>query len=533
MNVHPKLVGDATQPGGERVDIHCGREIHLRYQDVQVVGEARRQIGDVALDVGDDPRDSGNDAEAVGTVQAQHEVAARRFGRGLGLDVPDRGDQPTVGSQRRQGLLHRGSARFTSADERHGEVSAQPRHGRIGEVEAETGEDLRHIRDDPRPVVADHGNGELVHARIIADGRIVAPRPSGRRTESGSESMRSTQLADRAIRWYAREARDLPWRRPGTTPWGVLVSEVMLQQTPAARVAPVWLEWQQRWPTPRALAAESPAAVIRAWGRLGYPRRALRLHECAVAIVEQHDGSVPSTLAELLRLPGIGTYTARAVATFAFGQRHPVVDTNVRRLVARAVGGYADGGGATTTADLDAVEALLPRSPARAAKASAAFMELGAVVCTARRPACGVCPLRDVCAWRLAGHPVLTARAPRRPQRYAGTDRQVRGVILALARASEGGLDIDTIDAAWPDAAQRRRALVGLLEDGLLVQGSTGRFYLPGDDEADDDAPGVELGAATSDTLDEGVPHVGAPDCGGPLAGVPERGDEVSVAAPR
>ncbi|HET8642609.1 MAG TPA: A/G-specific adenine glycosylase, partial [Pseudonocardiaceae bacterium] len=186
-------------------------------------------------------------------------------------------------------------------------------------------------------------------------------------------------VASAAIRWYDENARDLPWRRPDAGAWGVLVSEVMLQQTPVARVLPAYREWLARWPTPAALAADTPAAAIRGWGRLGYPRRALRLHECASAIVARHGGSVPTDLADLLALPGVGAYTARAVAAFAHGQRHPVVDTNVRRLVARAVAGRPDAGAATTPADLAATEALLPGDPAVAARASAAFMELGAL----------------------------------------------------------------------------------------------------------------------------------------------------------
>ncbi|MET0415923.1 MAG: A/G-specific adenine glycosylase, partial [Actinoplanes sp.] len=193
-------------------------------------------------------------------------------------------------------------------------------------------------------------------------------------------------LADAAIAWYAENARDLPWRQPDTTAWGVLVSEVMLQQTPVVRVEPAWRSWMTRWPTPAALAADPPSEAIRMWGRLGYPRRAMRLHACAVAMVERHDGEVPDDLDQLLALPGVGTYTGRAVATFAYGQRHPVVDTNVRRVVSRAVEGKPDAGPATTAADLTAMADLLPLDEAKAARTSIAFMELGAIVCTARSP---------------------------------------------------------------------------------------------------------------------------------------------------
>jgi A/G-specific adenine glycosylase len=287
-----------------------------------------------------------------------------------------------------------------------------------------------------------------------------------------------TTLADRLITWFDTAARDLPWRRAGAGPWGVLVSEVMLQQTPVSRVEPVWYRWLARWPRPADLAADPPAEAIREWGRLGYPRRALRLHECAAAIVARHDGEVPATLDELLALPGIGTYTARAVAAFAFGQRQAVVDTNVRRVVARAVDGRADAGPATTAADLTAALALLPETPARAARAAAALMELGALVCTARTPRCVACPLAETCAWRAAGQPALDGPS-RRPQRYAGTDRQVRGLLLEVLRDATDPVPAARLDLVWPDATQRTRALASLVDDGLVTALSGHRYTLP------------------------------------------------------
>src|SRR4051794_15278819 len=221
-------------------------------------------------------------------------------------------------------------------------------------------------------------------------------------------------LADDAITWYDANARDLPWRQPGTSAWGVLVSEVMLQQTPVVRVEPAWRSWMTRWPTPAGLAADPPSEAIRMWGRLGYPRPAMRLHACAVAIGERHGGVGPGDLDRLLALPGVGTYTGRAVATFAYGQRHPVVDTNVRRVVARAVEGRPDAGPATTAADLVAVAELLPDRPSRAARASIAFMELGAIVCTARAPRCPQCPFEASCAWRATGEKLPRARVASR-----------------------------------------------------------------------------------------------------------------------
>ena len=277
-------------------------------------------------------------------------------------------------------------------------------------------------------------------------------------------------LADAVLDWYATAARDLPWRRT-RDPWAILVSEVMLQQTPVARVLPVYEAWLARWPTPESLAAEPSGEAVRMWGRLGYPRRALRLHEAARAIAER--GAFPDDLDGLLALPGVGAYTARAVASFAYGQRHPVVDTNVRRVVARAVSGSAEAGPPSTARDLAACAPLVPEE--RADVFAAALMELGALVCTARTPACDACPLAATCAWRLAGRPPYAG--PRRPgQAWHGTDRQARGALLATLRDADAPVPEE--DLRWPDEAQRRRALDGLVADGLAVR-APGGFTLP------------------------------------------------------
>lgn len=282
------------------------------------------------------------------------------------------------------------------------------------------------------------------------------------------------------IDWFAAHARDLPWRRPGTTAWGVLVSEIMLQQTPVARVEPVWLDWMARWPRPSTLAAEPAGEVVRAWGKLGYPRRALRLREAAAEIAASHDDVVPSDVDILLALPGIGAYTARAVAAFGYGRRAAVVDTNVRRVVARAVHGAGDAGPASTARDLADVDALLPVDEATAARLSAALMELGAVVCTARSPRCGACPASAGCAWVRAGRPEYTG--PTKPvQRYAGTDRHVRGLLLDVLRGTTEPVTKARLDLAWADAGQRDRCLDSLLVDGLAEQTADGRFALPGE----------------------------------------------------
>jgi A/G-specific adenine glycosylase len=285
---------------------------------------------------------------------------------------------------------------------------------------------------------------------------------------------------DGLIAWYEVHARDLPWRRAGTTPWGVLVSEIMLQQTPVSRVEPIWLDWMQRWPRPSTLAATRAGEVLRAWGKLGYPRRALKLQECARVLAEVHGDRVPSDVDSLRALPGIGVYTAHAVAAFAFGARCAVVDTNVRRVVARAVHGGGDAGPATTAADLSDVDALLPADPSRAAKTSVALMELGAVLCTVREPRCGACPVRAGCAWVRAGRPAYQGRT-RPAQRFAGTDRQVRGLLLDVLRDTPDPVPRARLDVVWADHAQRNRCLDSLLVDGLVEQTADGRFALPGE----------------------------------------------------
>jgi A/G-specific adenine glycosylase len=286
------------------------------------------------------------------------------------------------------------------------------------------------------------------------------------------------------LAWYEAEARELPWREPGCPAWHVLISEVMLQQTPVVRVLPVWQDWVQRWPEPADLAAAPAGEAIRHWGRLGYPRRALRLHEAARAIVDRHGGRVPSDHSELLALPGIGTYTAAAVASFAFGQRHAVVDTNVRRVFARTVTGDAQAAPALTVAESRLAASLLPEQPERAARWGVAVMELGALICTARAPRCGSCPVSTGCRWQQAGAPPPTGPA-RRGQPWAGTDRQIRGAILAVLRAASTPVDGATLMAEVPDSAlrdefQRSRCLDGLVTDGLVEPLSGDRYRLPG-----------------------------------------------------
>ena len=323
----------------------------------------------------------------------------------------------------------------------------------------------RPITDGGGPVPPQYCQTSLAHWSVVSSAPVNTP--------VGDPGPVGEVIVD----WYAQAARDLPWRVPGIDAWAVLVSEVMLQQTPVARVEPVWRQWLERWPRPADLAAASPADVIRAWGKLGYPRRALRLREAAVAIAERHGGVVPAEVEELEALPGVGTYTARAVSCFGYGRRQPVVDTNVRRVVARLVHGRAEAAPARA-ADLADIAALAPEDDTRAVRFSVAVMELGALVCVAGTPRCGVCPVRDRCAWRLAGSPAHDG-PPRRVQKFAGTDRQVRGRLLDVLRAAAEPVDAAALTPAWDDAAQRSRCLDSLLVDGLVEQTADGLFRLP------------------------------------------------------
>lgn len=287
-----------------------------------------------------------------------------------------------------------------------------------------------------------------------------------------------TGLVEPILAWYDVHARDLPWRRESATPWSIMVSEFMLQQTPVVRVLPVHEAWLRRWPAPADLAAEPVGEAVRAWGRLGYPRRALRLHASAVAITERHDGAVPTSREDLRALPGVGEYTAAAIAAFAFGQRQVVLDTNVRRVLGRAVGGHEFPTPSVRRAERDLTASLLPEHPPTAATWSVAVMELGALVCTADRPRCDACPVRDRCAWLAAGRPAHDG-PPRRGQAWAGTDRQCRGRLLAVLRDADGPVRRRELDAAWDDPQQRARCLDSLLADGLAVRSATGSYALP------------------------------------------------------
>lgn len=280
------------------------------------------------------------------------------------------------------------------------------------------------------------------------------------------------------IEWFETNQRDLPWRAQGFSPWGTLVSEFMLQQTPVSRVIPKLEEFLERWPTPADLAGSPQSEIVRLWANLGYPRRALWLHGCATQIVERFGGEVPHNVDDLLSLPGVGPYTARAVAVFAYGEHEPVVDTNIRRVIARHNHGNADQGPVSTSKDLADMTALLP-SPVVSPVFNAAMMELGALVCTARNPSCEVCPIANTCLWRQQGYPEHVGPRKTVQKKYEGSDRQARGVIMKVLREASEPVNQSDLEAAWPDSAQLGRAISGLLSDGLIVLVADDLYLLP------------------------------------------------------
>jgi A/G-specific adenine glycosylase len=251
----------------------------------------------------------------------------------------------------------------------------------------------------------------------------------------------------------------------------------MLQQTPVERVIPAWSSWLERWPSPSDLGAASPAAAITAWGRLGYPRRALRLHASAQQIAAEHHDLVPDDDAALRALPGVGDYTAGAVRAFAYGQRALALDTNVRRVIARHDLGREFPAASLTRAEYEYADAIQPSGSAGASW-MAAVMELGALVCTARNPACPACPVKGSCRWLALGQP--PGERPRRQPTYSGSDRQARGALLAVLRDAGAPVTQRRLDLAWPDPTQRARALDSLVADGLVAPASRGRWQLPG-----------------------------------------------------
>ena len=272
--------------------------------------------------------------------------------------------------------------------------------------------------------------------------------------------------------WFKKNKRDLPWRK--TDAWGVLVSEFMLQQTPVNRVLPVYEAWMKRWPTAASLAKATPAEVITAWGRLGYPRRALRLHECAKEITHNFKGKIPESQAELRALPGIGEYTAAAITAFAFEKRSLVLDINIRRLFARLFDGVETPTQSATKVEKSRYEELIPKKDPHLW--AAATMELGAVICTSQSPKCGICPVAQVCTWRSLDYP--KSDVVKRRQSWHGTDRQCRGTIVQALRENEV-LTKSQITQLWDVPSQLEKALLTLLDDGLIESRGKDKFSLP------------------------------------------------------
>lgn len=290
-----------------------------------------------------------------------------------------------------------------------------------------------------------------------------------------------TDIALRLAAWWESNARDLPWRFGRAAAWGVLVSEVMSQQTQMSRVVPYWTAWMERWPDARALADAPKAEVITAWGRLGYPRRALRLQECARTVAERYDGALPRTYDELVALPGVGDYTASAVMSFAFGERIAVIDTNIRRVLARAFRGEESLGGSASQVERETARRLLPESDKVSVVWNQAVMELGATVCTAKAPLCESCPIAGQCAFLRNGRPGLGQRRTRPRQRFQGTDRQVRGLVLEALRGlpSGGTLERARVERLWEDRVQLDACVASLDDDGLVEMLPDGSLRLP------------------------------------------------------
>lgn len=283
------------------------------------------------------------------------------------------------------------------------------------------------------------------------------------------------ELRAAVLEWFAARGRDLAFRRT-TDPYAILVSEAMAQQTQAARAADYWARFVAEFPTVESLAEATPATVLRAWRGLGYNRRALALRAAAIAIVRDHGGRVPDEIEVLQRLPGVGPYTARAVAALAFGRRVGAVDVNARRVLSRAVGGDL---GSLTARDLQAVaDSSVPAENPGAW--THALMDVGATFCGPRLPRCEGCPARIACRHaldrvgksavelRMTMAPRQAAAARERPVPFEMTSRWLRGRLLDLLRDAPGlaWARIPTKLGPHDDAAITR-TLADLAREGL------------------------------------------------------------------
>lgn len=297
----------------------------------------------------------------------------------------------------------------------------------------------------------------------------------GEYPDSGGLRLLSTTEAQTALMaWGERHRRDLPWRRT-RDPWEILVSEVMLQQTQTFRVVPRYLAFLEEYPTASVCAAAPVASVIRAWDGLGYNRRAVQLHRCAQQLVELHGGSPPHDLSALLKLPGVGPYTARAVLAFAYEDDVGVVDTNVGRVLARWQGHRLSAVEAQATAD-----AAVPDGSGWAW--NQALLDLAAQVCTRRTPRCDQCPVRSICRWQGQGTDPAdgSARVSGGQSRFEGSDRQGRGRLVAALRHGPVPRPDLAMAAGWPDDLVRaERIMAGLVSDGIAVIDDEGTANLP------------------------------------------------------
>lgn len=310
-------------------------------------------------------------------------------------------------------------------------------------------------------------------ARVgLAHGAAMVP-PDDDSARDGIEGR-----TDRLLAWFEERQRDLPWRHT-RDPWRVLVAELMLQQTQVARVRPRYEEFCERWPTAAACAAAPLGQIVTAWAGLGYNRRAVNLHRCAATVVREHGGSLPIDLGELLALPGIGPYTARAVLVFAHERDGiGVLDTNAARVLARWNGEALGRAEAQAAAD-HAVPV------GRGWAWNQAMLDLGATVCRSRHPECGACPVAAGCAWRVAGAPepdpaVGSAGVSRGQSRFEGSDRQGRGRLVDALRAGPVAAGVLAETMGWPDEPGRaRRVAAALVTDGLASVDAEGTYHLP------------------------------------------------------
>lgn len=289
------------------------------------------------------------------------------------------------------------------------------------------------------------------------------------------------RITNLLLEWFDPGDRPLAFReREGLTPWAILLSEVMAQQTQADRAAQKWREFLDRWPTPEAMAAAPKADIIAAWSGLGYNRRAVNLHNCAQAVAVEYDGTLPNTAKQLEGLPGIGPYTARAVMAFAFNEPTVPVDTNIARVISRLLNTVLDRKLAQCLAD-----ELVTQTKAPSATLTDAIMDLGATICMAKQANCGQCPLADPCAYReqVDKDPFNTedpaAKGAHRPIKQAtfkGSDREIRGAII---RSLTKTTAMSEADLTALHGEKTPNLLVALAKDGLIQQDKKGLWSLP------------------------------------------------------